>query len=654
MLPTNQTTTEIHSQVPRILIVDDEPIIRRVSVAILGRFDYSLAEAENGQEALEKLAEQDFELLLLDLRMPKMDGIELMRRVRETNPHIAFLVQSSVNDLNLAYQLLREYRIADFIPKPLHHPNQLCFAVENALERQRFEHCISAQAYALQHLNDKLQAEIEQRKTAEEELREAQRTLELRVRQRTAELQRAKEAADAASQAKSEFLANMSHEVRTPLNSILGFTQILLRDKNLAPRHRDQLHTVHQSGEHLLRLINDILDLSKIEVSQMQLQPQPFLLPQVLQEIVAMIGLQATQNSLLFKVKFAPELPRYVIGDETRLRQALYNLLGNALKFTEQGEIGFRVHPEAGRIHFCITDTGIGIALEQQQHIFQPFVQADTGHRRQHEGLGLGLPISQRFVQLMGGSIQVHSIPGKGSCFKFAIELPTTEVDEEITQARSACIRGYSGAKRRILVADDNDENRLLLLNLLEPLGFAVSEAKNGQEAVNMACVQAPDLILMDLVMPNLDGFAATQLLRKQPALLKMPIIAASATQGYRESSLLAGCNDFISKPVETAELLNKLQRHLALEWCYEELEFEQPPKVSATADKAWQTPPPAYLNRLLEDARLGDIEALLQQAQRLKQEAGFAVFAAELEKMAENLKIRELRAFLLECLKDG
>ncbi|OAD19488.1 two-component hybrid sensor and regulator, partial [Candidatus Thiomargarita nelsonii] len=386
----------------------------------------------------------------------------------------------------------------------------------------------------------------------------------------------AKDVAEAANRAKSDFLANMSHELRTPLNGILGFAQILKRDKSLNHQQGDAVHTIAQSGEHLLTLINDILDLSKIEAGKMELQQQPFQFHEFIKVINDIVQIRAMQKQVYFTYTATSPLPMTVTGDETRLRQVLVNLLGNAVKFTQKGGVTFKVGYSPSKeknkqIRFQIIDTGPGIAADQLETIFMPFRQ--VGDQQHLEGTGLGLSVSKKFVEMMGGKLGVKSILGKGSLFWFDITLPEAEGGAVLKQAPERHIIGVKGKTRKILIVDDSKLNRLMLVNLLSPLGFEVYEAANGQEGIEKAQAISPDVILMDIIMPVMDGLDATRAIRQLPELKNVLIIAisASAFKRHRQASLEAGCNEFFAKPLKNEDLLEKMRVHFNLEWRYEE-----------------------------------------------------------------------------------
>lgn len=477
-------------------------------------------------------------------------------------------------------------------------------------------------------------------------------------KQAEAEMQKARDAAVTANRAKSEFLASVSHELRTPLNGILGYAQILKRDPTLSSGHRQGLDVIQRSGEHLLTLINDILDLSKIEARKMELKVNALQLPEFLTSVADLFRLRAHQKGILFLYEPITPLPQWVQGDEKRLRQVLMNLLSNAVKFTDRGGVTFQVGQITSgthggsppRIRFAVRDTGRGIAEGDLEEIFLPFQQAGD-QRHITEGTGLGLPISQRLVEMMGAQIQVDSHPGQGSCFWFEVELPqvegSTSVDPETPEP---IITGYRGPRRQILVIDDKWENRSVLINLLMPLGFEVIEASNGQEGVDLAVQGRPHLVLMDLVMPVMDGFEATRRLRACPELQDLVILAASASTFDQDqrSSLEAGCDGFIAKPIVAPELLETLRSHLQLEWIHagDERLSPQIPGVETT-DLEPAMPSATQLSQLWELARIGHIKGILEQLDRLEAQGGSSALIQDLRQKAKAFQVKKIQAQL-------
>ncbi|MEC4985408.1 MAG: MHYT domain-containing protein [Oscillatoria sp. PMC 1068.18] len=402
-------------------------------------------------------------------------------------------------------------------------------------------------------------------------------------------LEKALLTADTANQAKSEFLANMSHELRTPLNAILGFSQIMSRDDSLSPTNKENIEIINRAGEHLLSLINDILEMSKIEAGRITLNETNFDLIDLLNTLQQMLQLKAEAKGLQLIWKYDENLPRYIRTDEGKLRQVLLNLLGNAIKFTAEGSITLRAKTVIAsqkketencedlcesQIEFQVEDTGLGIACEEISLLFEPFKQTETG-RNSQQGTGLGLTISRKYIQLMGGDIQVTSQLGLGSIFAFNVKVTKFNSDnfEVSQQPEKAVILASNQKEYRILVTEDIPESRLLLVKLLSSIGFAVSEARNGAEAIKIWQTWQPDLVFMDMRMPVMDGLTATRKIKAQPEGKATKIIAltASAFTENRQEILVAGCDDVVTKPFREKDLLEKISQHLGVKYVYQE-----------------------------------------------------------------------------------
>ncbi|EGK84610.1 hybrid sensor histidine kinase/response regulator [Microcoleus vaginatus PCC 9802] len=605
------TQNQIEENKGNILIVDDTPENLQVLSATLSDRGYKVRGVINGKMAIRAARSGSPDLILLDIKMPEMDGYEVCRQLK-ADPKTSEIPVIFISALDEVLDKVTAFQVGgvDYVTKPFHVAEVLA----------RIEHQVTIQRLKKQLLdrNKELQEEIIERKKAEE-------------------------AAAAASLAKSQFVANMSHELRTPLNAILGFTQVMSRDSLLSHENIENLRIINRSGQHLLELINDVLDLSKIEAGIIGLDERSFDLYQLLDTLEEMFQIKAETKKMQLRFSVHTNVPQYIKTDEKKLRVCLINLLGNAMKFTHDGgRIWLRVsvesnqpqqpaesesHPNSTSVEpllilFEVEDTGIGIATPEIDTLFDAFVQTQAG-RKAADGTGLGLTITKKYVQIMGGNIWVKSVLGEGTSFKFNIPV-FAAISSEITVATLQRVIGLEADQPvyRILAVDDNQENRLLLVKLLQPIGFEVREAENGYQAVELWESWQPHLIWLDTRMPVMDGFEAVRQIRaKEKQTQWRTIIIALTASTFEEKKgevIAAGCDDFVRKPFQEQILFDKMACYLGVRYLYQEL-----PRLPAGALRRYcvREKPDSFFGGLLAQMPQSWVQELYDAANDVNEE---------------------------------
>ncbi|NER20730.1 MAG: response regulator [Symploca sp. SIO1C2] len=717
----------------RILIVDDNIDTLRLLSNLLNQRGYKVRKAINGKIALMGVNAEAPDLILLDVMMPMMNGYEVCQQLKK-NPKTASIPVIFLTALDDSLDKLKGFEVGgvDYITKPF-QVEEVVVRIEHQLKIINLQKQLEWQYAQLQQSEKRLLTIIESMSDGLiildkdskvrfvnpaaqswwnqpiDQLLNKPLNLSLRMGEikeiefrqplgkvLIAEVQtepiiwdnepaylvslrditerKQKEAAEAANRAKTAFLASMNHELRTPLNAILGFTQILQRDSTLTPQQQKYLSTIHTSGNHLLTLIDDILNLSKIEAGKMELNSHDVHLVKFLLGVTEICRIRAAKKGLTFLYQPGAQLPATIYVDEKRLRQVLINLLSNAIKFTDTGSVIFQVSiipPESrtnkqqpttnNKIRFYVEDTGVGIVAEELDKIFKPFEQVGDKTRKA-EGTGLGLTITQKIVALMGSELQVKSKVEVGSTFWFDLELSQISASLELAKVPfSREIIGYQGERKKILVLDNHWENRSALVNLLEPIGFEVQETSNSEECLAQAIKLQPDLIIIDWGMVSMNSFELKRRLSELPELQQTILIAscASSFNLCQQEGQALSCHDFFAKPIKAKNVLEKIRNCLGLSWVYEDSPelSSKIPEYEANVSNELQIeaiiPPLAEeLDVFYDLARKGLIDSLSEQAEKLKEkDERYLPFAQELQNLSQGFKMKQIREFIKQYM---
>ena len=734
-----------HSDIS-VLIVDDEP----GSIFIIAEYlksKYKVYTAESGFAALEIFEKHPIDILITDMVMPKMNGVDLTNRVVKKYPDTVVIGISAYDHISSIVKFMKQGGL-DFIQKPIHFTS-LDDAIYNACKRLQLKKDLDQKNLELVEKNKALELEIEKNRQAQKALEMNRNNLksifdamndmvfildttgcvlyinpvvckqmgytedeiigmnilelhapknlnrvadfvndmlsgktsyfighlmrkdgyQVDVETKIAKgswdnndaliavsrdmtdfmtAQKDIRIAQAESKAKSEFLANISHDLRTPLNGILGYTQILVKDKHLDKKYQEQIQVIHKSGEHLLLLINDILDLSKIDAGKMHLQISDFYFNDFLQRIVDICQILARKKRILLEFSASKDCPVCVKGDEKRLRQVLLNLINNAIKYTQKGQVTFEVTRVNNLIRFIVKDTGTGIPKNKLEYIFEPFHQLEN-QPHQSEGTGLGLAISRRIVQLMNSDIFVSSRVDEGSSFWFEIDLP--EVFSKKKKKRKADKWAeINGEGYRVLIVDDNRMNRQFFVQMLKRNNFELFEAEDGLQAVEITEKYRPHLILMDIMMPKMSGTEAIAEIRKHPKNSDIIIFTVSANAEMKDvcEQTPNSCNEFLLKPLNMGLFYSKLEKYLNIGVPQD----DEQENVSDITPEQIIPPASSDIQDLYQMAKTGNVLRVEKMAQSLENKnKDFQVFSKKIQEMAKGFKINELKAFLEQFL---
>ncbi|UOA10078.1 ATP-binding protein [Methylobacter sp. S3L5C] len=487
---------------------------------------------------------------------------------------------------------------------------------------------------------------VESRRVAQEETVKQTQLLLLEIEEHKktdSKLKESMKMANTANQAKSRFLSNMSHEIRSPLNSIIGYSYILHKDPSIPENRRQAVDTLKRSGEHLSALIEDILDIARIEARKFELNYEPFNFHEFIEHLMRIYKAQAEDKGLSFRCQIINTLPQRVRADERRVGQILINILSNAVKFTQTGEIIFSIGYNGGVAKFEITDTGEGIPEEQLQDIFEPFTRLHNATGTAISGSGLGLTISKILAEIMGGELTVTSKPGQGSTFTVRLFLANLGASPDLYEAEN--IAGYQGRRQKILVVDDQHDHRDLMVSILEPLGFIMTEADSGEDCLLKVEKIQPDLILLDLAMSGIDGSETTRQLRNKGLLMPIIILSANAYQADRLNAMTAGANDFLAKPVKVPHLLNKLKLHLALNWICQNDNIDL---AATSTEEPLLLPPADEIKNLVHFVRIGDLLGLNKHLDELiRKQPKYQPFVSRVKALASEFRIAEIKKLL-------